>query len=273
MCGLCLVISCGIIDYLSGVALSFSLFYLVPISLGSWYANRRVGLFLSLLSAITWYIADAAGAGYDVRNSIGYWNSGIRLGFFVVVTVLLTALRRALTRVSELTMFDALTGAYNSATFKTLLQTEVTRAQRYAHPFTLAYIDLDNFKTVNDTHGHQEGDRVLRNVVTVVKTGLRHTDVLGRLGGDEFALLLPETNALAAQNVIQKVRADLLASMHEHNWPVTFSMGVITQTPSTTMSTESLLNQADALMYDVKRGSKNAVKYHVNTSEPPVTKN
>ena len=164
----------------------------------------------------------------------------------------------------ELARTDYLTGAINSRLFFDLLQTEINRYQRYKNPFTIAYIDLDNFKTVNDEFGHATGDQVLSFVVNQTRKHLRKTDVVARLGGDEFALFLPETKQESAQVVISKLQHDILAGMKQNNWPVTLSIGVLTciDTPS---EAEKVIRMVDDLMYSVKRGSKNGIKYATYT--------
>jgi diguanylate cyclase (GGDEF)-like protein len=124
----------------------------------------------------------------------------------------------------------------------------------------MAYIDLDNFKTVNDRLGHTGGDQVLRAVVSHINMHLRKTDVVARLGGDEFALLFPETNQEAAQAVVIKIQSGLLEEMQQMNWPVTFSNGVVTCAVSP-RSTDDLVRMADKVMYSVKREGKNAITY------------
>jgi len=148
----------------------------------------------------------------------------------------------------------------NSRFFYELAQMEIDRFQRYKHPFTLTYIDLDNFKAVNDQFGHSTGDQVLRTVIGSVKKHLRRTDVVARLGGDEFVLLLPETDQEPAYVVINKIRGDLLEEMRQQNWPITFSIGVLTcrVVPNTI---DELIKMADDLMYSAKHDGKNAVKY------------
>jgi diguanylate cyclase (GGDEF)-like protein len=148
----------------------------------------------------------------------------------------------------------------NSRVFYDLLQTEINRSQRYKDPFTIAYIDLDNFKTVNDDFGHTTGDQVLRFVVDQVKKHLRKTDVVARLGGDEFVLLLPETNQESAQIVLAKFQRDILAEMQQNNWPVTLSIGVLTCIDAP-QAIEEVVRMVDGLMYSVKRGSKNGIEY------------
>jgi diguanylate cyclase (GGDEF)-like protein len=168
--------------------------------------------------------------------------------------------KKATEREREFARIDNLTGAANPRCFYDLAQMEIERFQRYKHPFTLAYIDLDNFKTVNDQFGHPTGDQVLRIVASSARKYLRKTDVIARLGGDEFALLLPETSEESARVALSKIQSELLEEMRIGNWPITFSIGVLTcnVAPHTT---EELVRMADELMYSVKHESKNSIKY------------
>ena len=176
----------------------------------------------------------------------------------------MSTLKRALEHEKELAYTDYLTGAVNSRFFFDLVEMEIGRLQRYKHPFTIAYIDIDNFKVVNDQFGHTTGDQVLRAVVNQGRKHLRKTDVVARLGGDEFALLLPETKQESAQAAIAKIQRGILEEIHQSNWSITFSVGVLTclNAPNTT---DEIFRMADALMYSVKRDSKNAVKYSIYT--------
>lgn len=258
--GLALTGIIGIADFLTGYEIGFSLFYVLPISMVTWLTNRRLGLATSLFGAFVWFYADVA-TGHPYSNSlIPAWNALIRLSFFVIITFLLSALRRATEREKELARFDDLTGAVNSRFFHELAQMEIDRFQRHARPFTLAYVDLDNFKAVNDRFGHSEGDQVLRVVAGSARKHLRKSDVVARLGGDEFALLFPETSQESARVVLSKLQHGLLEEMRAGDWPITFSVGALTcnAAPSTT---EELVKMADDLMYSAKRDGKNAIKY------------
>lgn len=260
--GSVLIVCVGIIDYLTGYEFAFSLFYLIPISLVTWVAGRRLGIAASLASAIVWLFTDVA-AGHSYLRLIFYvWNFLIELGFFVTVTLLLSALRRALEHERALANTDYLTTAVNSRFFFDMVQKEIDRAQRYKRPFTLAYIDIDNFKTVNDRFGHMAGDQVLRSVVKHARKYLRKTDVVARLGGDEFALLLPETGQESAQVVLSKIQREILEGMRQSNWSITISAGVLTCVHAPHTSDE-IIGIADDLMYSVKRENKNGIKYSV----------
>lgn len=250
----------GAIDFLTGYELSLSVFYVIPIFLVTWFTGRTLGLLTSLVSAVVWFAADIIAAHPYSHALIPVWNSFIRLTFFVVITYLFSSLKSSTERERELSRKDYLTGAANPRFFYKLAQMEIDRFQRYAHPFSLAFIDLDNFKFVNDQFGHAVGDEVLRAVVSSVKKHSRKTDVIARLGGDEFALLLSETSEESARVVLSKVQAMLLEEMRQNNWQITFSIGVVTCNASP-KTTDELVRMADELMYSVKKSSKNAIKY------------
>ena len=101
---------------------------------------------------------------------------------------------------------DFLTGVLNSRAFYQIATAEIQRSGRYGHPLTLAYIDLDNFKTVNDEFGHSTGDELLKTVARTFSDNLRSSDYVARLGGDEFAILMTETSAQAALNVVARIQ-------------------------------------------------------------------
>jgi diguanylate cyclase (GGDEF)-like protein len=155
---------------------------------------------------------------------------------------------------------DYLTGAVNSRYFYEFVQTELDRVQRYEHPFTVVYIDLDNFKLMNDQFGHATGDVALQTIVRCAQQHLRKSDIVARLGGDEFALLLPETNQAAAQAALTKIQQIFLAEMQQHDWPVTLSIGALTYSAPASITPDALLKMADSLMYRAKTSGKNTIK-------------
>jgi diguanylate cyclase (GGDEF)-like protein len=256
----------GVTDFLTGYELSLSVFYVIPIAFITWFMSRRLGLVASFTSALVWLVADIS-AGHPYSNPlIPYWNSLIRLIFFVIITWLLSSLRDSIRLEREHSRTDYLTGAANARLFSELAYLEIERLRRYGRPFSLAYFDLDDFKNINDQYGHSTGDEVLRTVASCVKKHLRTTDLVARLGGDEFALLLPETDQEPARQVLQKIQGKLLEEMQSHHWPITFSIGVITCN-SAPHTPDELVKMADESMYSVKREGKNAIKYMVFTGE------
>jgi diguanylate cyclase (GGDEF)-like protein len=260
--GVALVLLLGVIDYITGIELNIALFYLIPIFLMVWYTDGQMGLVFSFASTIVGFIVNySSGLTYS-HPSLYVWNTVLRLGFYMVVVWLGTALKRTYTINRELARSDYVTGAISNRYFYELAQIETRRSQRYQRPITLAYIDLDNFKSVNDRLGHSIGDRVLRAVTDGINRQIRPTDMLARLGGDEFALLMPETDGEAVKTVINRIHACLVDEMLRNGWMVTFSMGVVTfqAVPKTV---DEMVKMADATMYTVKTSGKNGVNYRV----------
>lgn len=252
----------GVLDYLTGAEASFALFYLFPVAIAAWWLGARPGIVCSVVSSVVWYFANhLAGQEYG-SVFLAVWNSSIRMAFFLIVTLLLVRIHDMLKREKSLSRIDYLTGAYNVRAFHEIAGAECLRVIRYPQPLTLAYIDLDGFKQVNDRYGHQEGDRVLQVVAQTLRGGIRRPDTLARLGGDEFALLLPQTDLENAQSFLPRLRDELLAAMRRNDWGVTFSIGVLT-CPTAPASLSDVVSEADELMYEVKRSGRNAIRYGV----------
>ncbi len=246
----------GWVDYISG-DYSLIVFYLVPVSFTAWFVSRRTGLLFCVLALITRFVADEATKSFALHSAqLHYWNEFIEFVFLMIMSLLFSALRKNLEKEKSLARTDHLTGALNRRSFFDLAEYELKRSRRYSQPFTVAYIDLDNFKGVNDRLGHSAGDELLVNVVATIKNNIRSTDMLSRFGGDEFVVLLPETPGEAAGPFLNKLHASLTETMRSHNWPVTFSIGAVTYS-SPPRSVDDFICQADELMYRAKHSGKN----------------
>ncbi|MBL8795341.1 MAG: GGDEF domain-containing protein [Planctomycetia bacterium] len=256
--GLVVVGAIGYLDYSTGEALSFAAVYLIPIGFGAWYGNTRAGLILAAASTVAGTTVSLGDPG--MAPVIAGWNALMRCIFFVITSTLLSRLRDELRSAQRLANTDPLTGAANRRRFYETVQQELRRAARHPRPLTLAYLDLDHFKEINDLLGHAVGDQLLHHVVRIVQEHIRGTDLVARLGGDEFAIFLPETDAEGAQALLPRLHELLLQAMIDRNWPVTFSIGVVTfdRPPA---SVDTVIQRADALMYQVKRAGKNQVRY------------
>jgi diguanylate cyclase (GGDEF)-like protein len=257
--GVLLSIVLGALHHLAGAELSFELFYLIPIGLVAWRAGRRMGLILAALCALAWLAADLAGPRSVAAAA---WNAITHFGSFSVVAIMVSALRSAVDVERTAARTDFLTGLPNLRAFRDAAELEIRRLRRFRQPLTVAYLDLDNFKTVNDRFGHAEGDELLRRVAGVLRDTLRGTDVIARVGGDEFALILPATGAEPAWVVLRKVHNAVRLAMEEGRWPVTASVGALTCEDSPA-SVEELLRVADDLMYGAKRTGKNRVSLEI----------
>lgn len=245
----------GLVEYASGPEVSTSILYLAPVGLAAWYCGGAWGRLAALESAAAWYIVDAALGTPYTYAVIPFWNALVRLAFFLIVEDLLRRLHEQLEQEQELAHTDARTGLANIRRFQEVLEIEVARVRRTTRPLSLAYVDLDDFKAVNDRFGHAEGDRLLEVVAACMRVNTRDVDLVARLGGDEFALLLPETDERQAREVMGKLRRLLQAEIARGGWNVGFSVGVVT-TARAPEDAAALVRSADQLMYEVKRGGK-----------------
>jgi diguanylate cyclase (GGDEF)-like protein len=263
---LILIFAIAVIDYVIPWDLSLSVFYTVPILLATWFAGERIGAILSVGSAAVWLMTQTL--EHADLSWLLYWNTAVHLGFYILVAHLVSALESAYEREKRLARTDSLTGIINRRFFNELLEGEFSRAQRYSSPLTLAYIDVDHFKSVNDRFGHQAGDLLLTKIAQCMTSQLRSIDVVARLGGDEFVLMLPQTGRRASQVVVPRLQEALMELMVREGWPVSFSIGVATflDLPE---SVDSMVQQADQLMYSVKSTGKNRIEYAVFEAEVP----
>ncbi|MDB4939297.1 MAG: domain/GGDEF domain protein [Labilithrix sp.] len=160
---------------------------------------------------------------------------------------------------------DALTGLFNRRYFDRRLREEVAHAKRHKRPFSIVLLDLDHFKLVNDTYGHEDGDRVLRHLAEIAQAQLREDDVACRYGGEEFVLLLRGTTGMAARVVANRLRTNLasqpiaLGPKNEMRH-ITFSAGVAAADERNAYNAEEIVSRADAALYRAKRAGRNRVE-------------
>lgn len=258
----CVIISLaiGIIRYLTGPELALSLFYLFAIILVTWYAGKWSGIFISTVSAMSWLVADLWMLDSFSSILIPYLNESFRLIVFLIITLIITKLRMISDNYKELARTDHLTGIANRRAFFDLANLELKKARRYQSPISVIYIDIDNFKQVNDHLGHHIGDKLLRSVAKTIKKNIREIDVIARFGGDEFGILLAETGLKSAALVARKLKERLVKLVQKNKWPVTFSIGVVTfeRIPA---SVSEMIDSADAQMYLAKQNGKNRTRY------------
>jgi diguanylate cyclase (GGDEF)-like protein len=249
-----------LIDVITGFEISVSIFYLVPISMMSWHRGYRAGIVTAVVCTAALLSADLLGGRAYSHPAIPYWNGLVRFGFFVVVAAMLAQLRQGVDLQQRLARTDGLTGVANSRWFMEVAAAEVVRQQRYGQPVSIAFVDCDNFKQVNDVHGHAVGDELLRRIGACMVQTLRSVDVVARLGGDEFAVLMPETDADAADVVCGKVREALSAVVEQYG--VTISSGLVTYLVPPA-DVKEMLHSADLAMYDAKKTGKNSSRHRV----------
>lgn len=252
----------GWVDYLTGTELRVFPLYFLPVSLIAWRGGLRPGLALALACALTWDISNRlAGVRYS-HAVVGYANALALLVAFATVSLLVSALREEVERQRALARVDPLTGLFNRRAFYENAEQELRRARRYGHPLSLALLDLDDFKAVNDSRGHHIGDDLLQAVAVAIRAASRDTDVAARLGGDEFVVLLPETQQQEAEAAVAKLRERLVAALQTGGWPVTASTGVVSyRVPPAGI--DDMMRRADALMYAVKADRKGGLRLEI----------
>jgi diguanylate cyclase (GGDEF)-like protein len=191
-----------------------------------------------------------------------YWEAGIRFATAAAFVVLLYKLKRTLEQERRQSRRDALTQLPNRRAFYEALDAERQRRRRYGGTLSVAYIDLDDFKLLNDRQGHRAGDRALRAVATTMLRHVRQVDLLARLGGDEFAVAYVETEPDAALKAAILLREHLLKVVQRHDWPLTFSIGLASfRTAPETV--DAMIQAADQLMYEVKKQGKGNIRHRV----------
>jgi diguanylate cyclase (GGDEF)-like protein len=158
----------------------------------------------------------------------------------------------------NLSMVDDLTGLYNRRGFLTLAEHHVLLAYRTGKPFLVAFMDLDGLKQVNDTFGHQEGNRALVEAAEVLRDSFRHSDILARLGGDEFVALMLEANKDSIGTVVRRMehKLDACNAMPSRSYDLSISVGIAPSDTNRLSNVEQLLSEADALMYKNKQSKK-----------------
>jgi diguanylate cyclase (GGDEF)-like protein len=259
--GLVLIAVIGWLDLCTGHELSFAIFYLIPIACGAWWGGFPHGILLSLAATVAWHGVDVL-AGSEVHPAISLWNGVVRFSMFVVTSSLLSRLRISMLHEQALARTDSLTGAANGRTFYEHVCLAVERSLRSLTPLTLAYLDLDNFKRLNDERGHWAGDEALCDVSQTIRRNIRSVDMLARLGGDELALLLPDTGGPEAVIVLNRLRELLAEEMARKGWPVTVSIGAATFLRPT-VDVDVMVRHIDTLMYAAKRAGKGRLEHRV----------
>ena len=253
--GAALFLVVAALDWATSNALSLAAFYLFPILLVAWNCGRGWGLVFAVAAVGTQVMqATVPETSYikPLRLYIAHANVLLE---YVLVVVFTGMLRKLYNQERLNARIDALTEVRNRKGFQEALANDIARHERKGITFCLAYIDCDNFKQVNDNHGHAEGDRLLKAIADVAVETLRRSDTVGRIGGDEFAVILPETGRTEALLVVDKLQHKLRAVTRLQQWGVSFSIGVAVfdKTPG---AATAAMEFADRLMYTAKESSK-----------------
>jgi diguanylate cyclase (GGDEF)-like protein len=256
----------GWLDYVSGPEIGLSLLYLVPVAMSGWYGGRTVAIFIGSFAGTSWLIADVAWRDSETAIAISFWNAFTRYVIYVSEGVLLAVvhsdrekLRRLIAHHSTLARTDAGTSLPNARAFMEVVEAELEAARENGDPVCVAYLDLDNFKKINDQFGHAAGDEVLQRVATALQRSIRGHDVAARLGGDEFAVLLRGVEPEVAEKVGERIAArirEIGASYTEAALGVTLGLAYFRAVPD---NAAALLRAADGAMYAGKTSGKGRV--------------
>jgi len=248
----------AVLDHLSGFELSFSIFYVIPVAIAAWNINLPSGVLFSIFSGAIWSIVDYT-SGHNYSNGfIPIWNGFVRLLFFLIISYLLTEMKRGIIILKTLSDTDSLTGILNGRGFEKYTKIMIAQPQKKESVFSLAYLDIDNFKNINDKLGHSSGDLLLTTLAKSIRDCVRDTDIVARIGGDEFVVLLCSRNYEESDLIMNRMKEHVDIVMKKNNWPVSLSIGIVSFL-SNTSELDSLLYKADELMYKVKNTTKNGI--------------
>lgn len=250
----------GFIDYITGYEISISIFYTIPVSLVAWSLGRWAAVGVSLLSVLVWIGGDIA-MGLTLGSPVILaWNTLSSFFILVIYSYFLSLIKHLYEKEKFSARYDPLTGISNRKNFFDVVSGEIKRAARYRYSVTVAYVDVDNFKKVNDTLGHDAGDALLVSIAGALRDNIRSFDLAARFGGDEFVLFMPSTDGPQAAQAVDKLRDVINELIARNGWPISLSIGVLT-CYSPHLPLEELIKRADDLMYKVKTSGKNRVHY------------
>jgi diguanylate cyclase (GGDEF)-like protein len=258
--GLALIAAIAWVDGVTGPKLLLNVFYLLPVMLVAWVtASTAYGLLAALATFVVGLLEAYLDGPHYYTLPVAVWNAGMRTAVFCIVLLLLAEVRKLVARLQEQSFTDELTGVANRRAFLEVGAREIERCRRYRHELSLAYLDIDGFKAVNDRYGHVVGDRVLVALAGLARATARSVDTVARLSGDEFVILMPETDAGAALPLAERVREACSQAAGSGAAHVTCSVGLVTfeRTPQ---DVEELLTSADALMYEAKAAGGDGVR-------------
>lgn len=254
--GVLLSISITIIRYVTGPQFQIGQFYIIPIIIVTWYVNRDAAALLATLSIFFWVIFDFLTLKTITTSFAPGLNEIFRLITFILIILLIDNYKHKILTLTELSVTDPLTKLFNRRAFLKQVELELERSKRYDHELSLIYIDIDNFKEINDKFGHNIGDKLLVEISEIFMNHTRNTDMIGRMGGDEFCILLPETPLESSQLVFDKLNSSVEDLVKKRRWFISLSAG-ITDLYDDKLDSDGFVTAADELMYKAKHGGKN----------------
>jgi diguanylate cyclase (GGDEF)-like protein len=252
------ILAVGWIDWVTGTDIRVIALYFVPMAFAGWRLKRRGAVLAAVGGAVVWTLAQHSGGVRYAHAAIWLVNLVTQGAAFLTVGALVAALTERLAVEQALSRTDALTGLQNRRGLADQAGIALALCRRHGWPVSLACIDLDHFKRVNDSHGHAAGDQVLAACAEVLTAALRASDLAARLGGDEFAVLLPATGLDQAVTLMDGIRRQLADHETLRAVGVTATVGLATDDRSS-MSIDQLIAAADHGLYAGKKRGRNQV--------------
>jgi len=268
------LVAVGVLDYRTGPYFSLALLYVTLVLAAAWWLGRGPSLLAALVAGVVWFWAEAIGRRGEPRADL-MWNAGTRLVMLLAMVAMVVRIRidrerlrevnarlaKLLSGAEHLARTDPLTGLPNRRAFIERLNDELARARRASLPVCIAYVDIDNFKRVNDENGHPEGDAYLRSAAQAIRETVRASDVPARLGGDEFAVLFTDAKKSAVEPLAHRLVSQLQKLGERHpglDLGASVGMAWFERAPD---SPEALLERADRAMYDAKSSGKHQFRF------------
>jgi diguanylate cyclase (GGDEF)-like protein len=253
----------GVADYLTGDQILLFVFQLVPVGILAWGGGIYAGFAGSVVASGIVLVTYVAYAG--ALLPIHVWHAAVTLTSTSALAWAVSRLRADRARITSLleserraSREDPVTTLATARAFHERLTLELDRMRRHNRPLSLLYLDLDDFKRINDDRGHQAGDQLLLRVGKLLQLAVRKVDLCGRVGGDEFAVLMPETSAAEAALVAERIRDGMTKSFREGGASIGMSAGLGTF-ESPPIDAQVPLNQVDQLMYQAKKAGKDRI--------------
>ncbi len=257
------------LHYVTGFAYEFNSLYTLPLLASAWCLGNIACVCTTVFCLAEWAYTDIRLDGGQSGLLPLVCNTATRAVTIGCVIVLLKRLRRALQQEWDNSRQDQLSGLWNRRYFLELGATILTFAKRHDLPVTMAFMDLDRFKEVNDTLGHAVGDDLLRTVAAGMRAHFRAEDLLARLGGDEFAAIMPGMTAQDARTRLESLRDKIREAMGQRRWPVTLSIGAVSFVV-VEGGIEDMVSAADAVMYEAKAAGRDRLVLRAFPSDPAV---
>lgn len=248
------VILIAYMHYLIGSRYPLYIFYLIPITLSAWYETYKVITITFISSVFVWLYLDF-NFGYTHTSMISIvFDTGIKLILLSIVCLLVIKVREDLVYLTEIAMTDPLTNLDNLRSLK-IKYNSLRELSKENNSYAVVLIDLDNFKTVNDSFGHDEGNKILVNFSKMLKKATRNSDVIARIGGDEFIIILKNMDENSAKKYAKRLREFFNVYDFNNKFGINFSMGISIYN-NLPKNTEDAIKETDILMYKAKSAGK-----------------